>query len=454
MSPSTSFIVGIGICARVLFMLGAFLCWEKSDHDTFVKLQIIETCAAVMALPTIAVLTWFVTRKAQREQERHRANVDLDLSVGRERYRSEKKRREEIAAFTRVTYHELRGPLHAISAACEMLPELCTCANPDAHLERKLLFDAQKLSLDACLRVLDDALLVDKMEANKFELHIERNHDVSRSVATACQTARYQAMEKHVAIVKRLETFVADVDPTRVQQAVSNLLSNAVKFSPACESVLVACSDGKIIVQDRGLEGIESDHIKHVFKEHNNVINFGEVHARGSGLGLYIVKNIMEAHGGSVHVESRPGNTSFTLSFPPVHTRLQDSASSESPEDAFQANATHVLLVDDDRLCRTLTKRLLLREGIRVEECGNGHRCLELCRTTAYDVILLDKEMPEFDGIEVAKQLRAGGYLGTIVGLTGTADSESLNEFLGSGVDHVVTKPASSRKLLHILKNN
>tara|TARA_X000001036_G_scaffold440069_1_gene494150 strand:- start:4616 stop:6055 length:1440 start_codon:yes stop_codon:yes gene_type:complete len=467
------------VLCRIFFFLFA-IAFNDGKDIFFLYIQILETVLALLLLPVVGLLFY----KAARAWMQHVADLeqyDKNLSQRSKELKLQKDLEvnllKERAAFTRITYHELRGPLHSISAALELLPELCALppgVRPSLSaqdivvyekriLERTTLVENLAVNLGVCLRILDDVLLVDKVQMGKFQLHVHKNYDVSKAVESCCSSAVYQSSKQGVTLTQNIVPVHCNVDPTRIHQVVSNLLSNALKFSPKNGVVSVDCykEEEKAIIRvhDQGC-GIPGDATLRIFEEHNNVINDGEIHARGTGLGLYIIKTLVTLHGGSIRVDSKSGSTLFVVTLPVAVAEYSDRgnsmdvlrSSTESSTIQESVSGQYILLVDDDRMCRTYTKLLLLSidSSLKIEEAESGQESIELCGLKNFDIVILDKEMPHMSGIDVLRVLKKSKYPACFVGLTGSAEPESIGLFHAEGADMVLTKPANRASLKRI----
>jgi CheY-like chemotaxis protein len=288
-------------------------------------------------------------------------------------------------------------------------------------------------------------------------------------VEAAIDTVQPAAIIKGIRIERLLDSTVGPVlgDPNRLQQVMWNLLSNAIKFTPKGGKVQVLLervnSHIEISVADTGI-GIRAEFLPHVFDRFRQADASTTRRHGGLGLGLSIVKHLMELHGGSVRVES-PGNdrgATFTVHLPVavVHRspqsapRLHPSAPTAIALEfkAVDLAGTKVLVVDDELDARELIKRVLTECGAEVLTAGSAVQALEVLERERPHVLLSDIGMPDVDGYELMRRVRAlGPSLGgrvPAIALTAFARSEDRTRALRAGFLQHVSKPVEPSELV------
>jgi CheY-like chemotaxis protein len=266
------------------------------------------------------------------------------------------------------------------------------------------------------------ARLLDGSRIITGNLHLEvRALDLIVLVSTAIEAVRPAAEAKRIQLAVSLDPAAAKVagDPDRLQQVIWNLVSNAIKFTPKDGTVSVALrrtgTDVELIVEDSG-EGINPDFLPYVFDRFRQAQAGTARRHGGLGLGLALVRHLVEAHGGSVRAESGGVGlgSRFTVTLPvqavfPERPRLSQQ-SATVPEGA----STHdtltgmtVLVVDDDEDARDLVSTVLLATGAQVMTAPNAQRALDLLGTRSFSAVVSDIGMPEMDGYELIRQSRA-----------------------------------------------
>jgi CheY-like chemotaxis protein/anti-sigma regulatory factor (Ser/Thr protein kinase) len=255
-------------------------------------------------------------------------------------------------------------------------------------------------------------------------------------------------------------------DPHRLQQVLWNLLSNAVKFTPSGGRVQVILervnSHVEIVIEDSGI-GIRPDFLPHVFDRFRQADPSTTRNYGGLGLGLSIVKNLVELHGGSVRVKSPGENkgSTFVVALPvsSVHSDEKTHAIGDptvsAPLEAMELpslDGLTVLVVDDDPDSRVLTGRILQGRGAKSVLAGSATEALEELTRTHFDVVLSDIGMPGMDGYEFIRQLRALDHTRsrplTAIAVTAYARTEDRQRSLLAGYQMHLAKPVEARELI------
>jgi PAS domain S-box-containing protein len=349
--------------------------------------------------------------------------------------------------------HELRTPLNAIIGYSEMLQEEAAEAGDDQYVP-----DLQKVHGAGrhLLGLINDILDLSKIEAGKMELYLER-FDLRELVDGVSATVQPLVARNG----NRLETDVADdlaamtADATKVRQILLNLLSNAAKFTEGGRIVLTAESAPddpamvSIRVADEGV-GMTEEQLSRLFQAFSQAEASTAARYGGTGLGLVISRHFCRMMGGDIDVASEPGvGTTFTVRLP------REARPARDPYDGIEAGAGSgvsgtVLVIDDDATVHDLLRRMLSKDGFRVESALDGVAGLDRARQLRPDVVLLDVLMPGVDGWSVLSTLKADPDLGDIpVVMVSMLDDRQLGFSLGA-TDYVV-KPIEPARLLSVL---
>ena len=315
------------------------------------------------------------------------------------------------------------------------------------------------------------ALLNDLLDFSKIDTgHLKLEHiavDLPHLIKDCAQLMLSKAEAKGIPLQIQLpeEPVWVLADEVRLRQVILNLLSNAIKFTEkgyvqlklrTWESKRPHAVDVELSVKDSGV-GIPQDRIEKIFDafeqaEMGTTRKFG-----GTGLGLAISREIVQAFGGELTVDSRYGQGSeFT-----VRLELEVSATrAKTIKPVIEPQPIHlesVLLVDDDRVNRMVTRKFLERAGVlEIEEAVDGYGAIEAVRRTEWDMVLMDVQMPEMDGLEATRRIRAleqsdGRARTTIVAITAHAMAEDEERCLDAGMDAYVSKPVSMQMILTVL---
>ncbi len=368
--------------------------------------------------------------------------------------------------FLSALSHELRTPLSAIVGWSNLLS---SGAVPSEQRARALETIERNARMQA--RLIDDLLDLSRIEQGKLVLSVGPLEMV-RVVEAAIEAVRPAADAKGIRLQPVLDshaTIVGDAD--RLQQVVWNLLSNAIKFTPRGGRVQVrvlrAKSYVEVAVADNG-QGIDANFLPHVFDRFRQGDPSFTRRAGGLGLGLAIVRSLVELHGGNVTAQSDgPGHgATFTVCLPTAPLRADSNpAASERLPNApagivFEAPATlknlDVLVVDDEPETRELLRFVLTQCHALVTTAADAREALELLNTRDFDLLISDIGMPDEDGYSLIRKVRAlaPGQAGNIpaLALTAYARSEDRTQALRSGFNMHLAKPIDPAELLAVLE--
>jgi PAS domain S-box-containing protein len=354
-------------------------------------------------------------------------------------------------AFLATLAHELRNPLAPIRTAAEMLT-LPNLADAQLAWSRQVIHR----QVEHMARLLDDLLDVARITRGKLQLRMEPV-DLGTVVDTAVETARplISARKHDLAIELPAELPTLDADPVRLAQVLSNLLTNAAKYTDAPGRIVLAAQvEGAMLrlsVKDNGI-GLSSAVTAEIFE----MFAQGEdAHLRaegGLGIGLALVKGLVDLHGGTIAVCSEgPGcGSEFVVTLP---CRPGAAQRREEPPAAVQGDgmvfARKILIADDNQDAANALAMLLRLAGHEVCTAYGGQAALALASTFLPEIALLDIGMPDLDGYEVARQLRETEWGGAVrlIALTGWGQEEDKRRAHAAGFDHHLTKPVDPHRL-------
>ena len=410
------------------------------------------------------------TRELAAANETLRAEVEERRRIEAERQlllESEQQARAHAEALNRMKdeflatlSHELRTPLNAILGWSHLLT---TGKAEPAMIERAIGIIRNNATAQS--QLIEDILDVSRIIGGKLRLNIGRVR-LREVIEAALDTVTPAAEAKAIAIERELDD-VAPIsgDPDRLQQVVWNVLSNAVKFTPREGRVAVrlAQRNGEItlIVQDSGI-GIRPEFLPYVFDRFTQADGTATRRHGGLGLGMAIVRYLIELHGGTVRVES-PGENqgaTFTLALPMRQAvAAGDHREEAGPAPAAAAPATlprldgiSVLVVDDDGDSRSFLLELFTERGTAVVTAASTDEALDIFRRLRPDVIVSDIAMPVVDGYELIRRVRAladheGGRTPAIA-LTAYARTHDQQAAMAAGYDRHVRKPVDVGELI------
>jgi len=382
-----------------------------------------------------------VTERRKVEAERERLLLAL---------RDDDRRKDEFLA---MLAHELRNPLSAISNAAQLM-KAKEPADPDLRWCRDVIQrQAHHLS-----RLLDDLLDVSRISRGKVSLR-RQTLDLRETIRRAAETTRPLVDQKRHALDVRLpdEPLIVEADPARMEQVLVNLLGNAAKYSEEGGRInVVAERDGRdaiVRVKDCGM-GISPDALARVFDLFAQAETSIDRSQGGLGVGLTIVKSLVELHGGVVSATSEGFGlgSEFVVRLPALEPVAAEAAGPPA-EPGAGSRARRVVVVDDNVDANLSIARVLEGLGHEVESAYDGPSALELVDAFRPGVVLLDIGLPGMDGYEVAARLRKRplGERLVVIAVTGYGQEGDRLRSRAAGIDHHLVKPVELHALLAIL---
>ncbi len=390
-----------------------------------------------------------------------------DRQVLLDRERTARAQAERLSAlkdeFLATLSHELRTPLNAVLGWVQLLH----MKRDEASLKRGLETIERNARLQA--QLIDDLLDMSRIVSGRVRLELELIEPWV-VVEAAVEAARPAAFSKQIELVTQLDRKAGKVwaDPSRLQQVMWNLLSNAIKFTPQGGKVRVtlAPAGGEVMatVSDNGT-GIAADFLPQVFDRFRQADASTTRRHGGLGLGLAIVRELVELHGGCVHAASdgEGRGATFTVRLPVAVARGDDppnaghrfGEASATPR-AFQPadlSGVKVLVVDDEPDARQVLEQILLSCGASVRLADSADEALDLLRRERPDVLVSDIGMPRTDGYELIRRVRADTDLRLAqvpaLALTAFTRAEDERRALQEGFDHYLPKPVDATALVN-----
>ena len=360
--------------------------------------------------------------------------------------------------------HELRTPMNGIIGMIDLLDQT---VETDEQVD---YVDTLRKSSDALLTILNDILDLSKIQAGKLQVR-EAPLELQAVMERIRALFIYRAEQKHIRftyhITQHTPRYVL-TDEVRLMQILSNLVANAIKFTNEGTVGIVVSSvstDGELhtlrfAVQDSGI-GISSDNANLLFTNFTQLDTTPSKAYGGTGLGLSISRQLAELLGGEIGVLSDEGEGSvfwFTISAReiqvedlPVVAPVRNEAAAFQP---FEA-PPRVLLVDDNAINQKVGQRLLTKLGCEVDVASGGPEAIDLVEApgAAYNIIFMDIQMPEMDGVAATAEIRRrlGALCPPVVAMTAYSMQEDAGRFMRQGLDDYVGKPVKSRHLYDVL---
>jgi signal transduction histidine kinase len=388
-------------------------------------------------------------------------NVDIDIVKRAEeqaRQAVEKLREADVRKdeFLAMLAHELRNPLAPIRVAAEVL---LRSSVQDERVRKAS--DVVARQCDHLTSLVDDLLDVSRVTRGVIELQM-KPVALRRVINDAVEQSSpaLQARRHHVAIENASHAWVVLADEKRLVQALTNLLNNAAKYTPPeghiTVETLVEGNTACINVRDDGI-GIEPEMTERVFDLFAQAERTPDRSSGGLGLGLALVKSLIELHGGSVACRSEgvgKGST-FTLCLPLMQGAGEDQPAVTPPRiEARGRKRLRIVVVDDNKDAAQTLSMLLEGEGYEVWTEFDARDALARAASRPADVYLLDIGLPEIDGLELARRLKSLSQpeQPVLVAVTGYGQQNDRAETRAAGFSHHLVKPVDPSKLLAILE--
>ena len=387
-------------------------------------------------------------------------NKEIDMRRRLEEALRQAKQEAESANLAKSEFlagmsHEIRTPMNAIIGVTELL------ANTSLYDEQKEYVDMIQISADSLLGIINDVLDLSKIEAGELVLE-ETEFNLRDIIETTGIAMATRAHKKNIELLCHINQDVPvyiSGDPVRLRQILVNLVGNAIKFTEQGEIVinmnLKEKKDGKMVlhfsVSDTGV-GIPKEKQEKIFESFTQADSSTTRKYRGTGLGLTISKQLIEKMGGRIWVESEEGKgSSFNFT---IHTRVVEKP--EEKEDVIPMEVRHlrIMIVDDSRTNRMILRETLIAWGCLPTEAQDGASALQSLGASkkegrAYQLILLDKNMPDMDGFETARKIKKlEGYADVPVILLTSSENKGDRKMANDlGISIVLLKPVRRSKL-------
>ena len=439
------------------------------DEDSFfaqaktVRKYIIAAMAVLLAASVLyMVFTFKDTREELAEEKKHIAK-EYELSIAQ-------KANKAKSTFLFNLSHDIRTPMNAIEGY--------------TAIARKYIGDQDKV--ESCLEKIDVAeknllelinqiLDMTKLDSGTVELHEESADILERleALATIINPDIHAKGIRFQFRVDGLKNRYVYADCGRTNQILLNILGNAIKYTPEGGEIQFTVSQGKSSTEDYGNYiftctdngiGMSGDYVEKIFEPFSREQSSTISKIEGTGLGMSIVKNLVDMMNGKIDIESAPGEgTTVRVALPfrllesEVLAEVRDKEINPVP-----LQGKRVLIIEDNEMNREIAKLILEDNGIIVEEAENGKQGLEKVRKAAvdgqydyYDFILMDIQMPVMDGYEATREIRAipapEGHHVPIIAMTANVSDEDKQKAFEAGMDDHLAKPIEMRRLLETL---
>jgi CheY-like chemotaxis protein len=365
------------------------------------------------------------------------------------------------AQFLSTVTHELRTPLYAVTGLTHLLLEENPSESQKEHLK------SLKFSGDYLLTFINDILQVNKIEARK--LAVERAPlNLKKILNDVVNSLTQTSKENNNKILLNIDKGIPDKligDYLKMSQVFINLISNGLKFTKdGLVEIIAKIVDEndeqqtiQFAIKDNGI-GISDEMQENIFDSFSQ----GSVQINrkygGTGLGLTIVKSLLELLESDIQLESKLGEGStfrFALTFDKVKVEAIETEEVSEEKTDLKNRKFKVLLVEDNKINQVITKKIIAKQNMTCDIADDGYQAIDFARSNRYDFILMDIHMPGISGIEATKEIRKFDVSTPIIALTAISLDDNKDVFLKDGFKEVISKPFDPevfyRKISHIL---
>jgi PAS domain S-box-containing protein len=380
----------------------------------------------------------------QKQAEQSRAALVEREQAARLEAEAANRAKDEFLA---MLGHELRNPLSAIASAVEVLNRVD--ARSDTAIDARRIIERQTRHLAHMMedlldvtRVISGKVLLSRQSVNLAAL-------IERVAATLNVTGEAR---NHTLTVEAADVWI-DADTTRIEQIFNNLLTNALKYTPhgGRISVAVRAVDGHAVleVSDTGV-GIAPSLLPRIFDLFVQGERTLDRRAGGLGVGLTLVRRLVELHGGTIRAESSGAGSTFTVRLPAIKAPVQ----AHEPRGTAPPRRRRVMLIEDNDDALQALRSMLELDGHTVSTATDGLGGLESVLAQRPDVAVVDIGLPGITGFDVARRSRAAGYAGRMIALSGYGQGRDVKQAMQAGFDAHLVKPVDAQQLRRLLNED
>jgi signal transduction histidine kinase/ActR/RegA family two-component response regulator len=433
----------------------AVLTWVgvRLTREALAQGQVLEALTPIATVALFAVLFWAARSKLAES----RSALTAAMAEARGRARAADAANHAKSSFLACMSHELRTPLNGVIGMAQAM-----MADDLSGVQRERLKTIRR-SGQTLLSVLDDLLDLSKIETDGPEPQLGE-FDLPHLVRGVGMAFEALAQEKGLAFQLAIAPAAAGAclgDAARLRRTLSALLSNAVKFTDE-GTVQVRVErmqdDIQFHVTDTGV-GIAADELPHLFEVFYQADGSVTRRFGGTGVGLAVCHKLAQLMDGAITVASEPGvGSTFTLRVPLPRKEPVESAAPVVPA-ALTCAGVRVLAAEDNPVNRLVLQALLAQAGIAPTMVRDGREAVEAWRDGSWDLVIMDIQMPEMDGVSATLAIReqeriAGGRRTPIIALTANTMTHQLAEYAAAGMDSVIPKPVDAAQLFEAIEQS
>lgn len=453
------------ICTRiqeVSIVEREFQKWYEHSTSWF-RIQFILSMTREKKRPIVTVTVMNIDDLKRLQEEQNKALLSA--------YESARQASRAKSDFLANMSHDIRTPMNAIMG-------MSTIARRNIHDPEKLEDCLNKIDASSkhLLSLINSVLDMSKIESGKV-VFVEEVFQLDQMIEDIKRIVQPQAEKKDIQFTGEYETLqgvMVKSDPLRIRQVLLNIVGNAIKFTP--EKGKVHCSGFKVLsiydgystfeftCEDNGI-GMDQEFVDKIFQPYERSKNVTSNEIEGSGLGMFISKNIVEMMNGEIYVESKKGEgTKFTVIFHlkeiSEQPEKEKTEQNEETQIAFDAmKGKRILLVEDNDMNREIAQEFLTEEGILVENAVNGKEAVEKMEQSSlyyYDLILMDIQMPVMNGYEASAAIRRMDREDSglpIIAMTANAFSDDIRQAKEAGMNEHIAKPIDVSVMFSVLSD-
>lgn len=429
---------------------------KKESESELLKWRMSIILGIILILISLAFLISSYKNNLQKKR------LNNDLIDKNKQLISAKETAEQVSTlksqFISTVSHELRTPLYGVIGLTSLLME-----NPDKKKKNEYL-ESLKFSGDYLLALINDVLQLSKIETNEVKLE-KVSFDIKTLIEGIVNSLHTKQKSNnnnvHIDIDKKINTTLIG-DSVRLSQILINLIGNALKFTKNGNIwITVKCIDIKdqsyilrFVVKDDGI-GIPKNKQKTIFDNFAQVKNENQEY-EGTGLGLAIVKKLIHLHDSEIHIISneKKGSEFYFDLFYEKAIKEQEISLKTGENISIGTSNFNVLIVDDNKINQIVTQNILKKKGYTCSIANNGMDAIEMIKSENFDLVLMDINMPEMNGLEATKVIRTFNTNIPVIALTAVEEGEIRNQALSVGMNDVIIKPYDTQQFFQTIMRN